>query len=97
MSSMPHPHIAALAISAERGPWTRSMGCLRMLQLGLNVTAAPFKMKASEVWICNKLARSQKITQASPMSRSGIGLFARREFAATFERALRMLAISDLL
>src|SRR5215472_11911405 len=94
MSSIPQPHIVAFAISGVRCPWTRSTGCLKMPQSGLKVTAGPFRMKASEVWICSRLARSQKTMSARPNTSTGNGLFGRLEFAATFENALRTLAIS---
>jgi len=69
-----------------------------MLQLGAKVTTAPFKIKASLVWICKRLARSQKTMSARPNTSTGNGLFGRLEFAATFENALRILAMSlDLL
>src|SRR5258706_5539005 len=94
---MPQPHIVAFAISVVRCPWTRSTGCLRMLQFGTNVTAGPRRMNASLLWICNMLPRAQKTRRARPSSNIGHELFVRLGFAATFESAVRMLAILELL
>src|SRR6266567_1540237 len=84
-------------MSVVRCPWTRSTGCLRMLQFGAKVTAGPRRMNASLVWICNILARIQKTMRARPTRSTGNGLFVRLEFVTTFESALRMFAILDLL
>src|SRR6266571_4252560 len=95
---MPHPHIAALAMSVVRRPCTRSSGCRRMPQLGARVTAGPRRMKASLVWICSVLASIQKSRSAHPTSSTGTGLLARLELVTALERAERtFLAMSNLL
>src|SRR5260370_26606060 len=91
---MPHPHIVALVSSGVRWTWTRSRGCLRMLQLGAKVTTGPFKMKASEVWRCNRHVMAQKTMSAKPNKSNGNGLVGRLEFVATLENVLRILAMS---
>src|SRR5712692_881043 len=88
---MPQPHMVALAMSVVRYPCTRSTGCLRMPQLGTKVTTGPFKRKASLVWICRRLASTQKTSRARPTSSTGSGLFVRRELAIRLGSALRML------
>src|SRR5713226_5805013 len=88
---MPQPHMVALARSVVRCPCTRSTGCLRMPQLGTNVTTGPLSRKASLVWICKRLASTQKTSRASPTSSTGSGLLVRRELATRLGRALRRL------
>src|SRR5260370_24352374 len=87
---MPQPHMVALARSVVRCPCTRSRGCRRMPQLGTKVTAGPRRMNASLVWICKRLASTQKTSSARPTSSTGSGLFVRLELVTTLESVPRM-------
>src|SRR2546421_12458487 len=74
INSMPHPHRVALASTIERWPATRSTGCIKMVQLGTSATAGPFSMKASDVWIWSRVARTQKVRKSTPNRMRGNGL-----------------------